>query len=64
MCAEALWWRCHRRLIPDRLTALGWAVCHIAADGGVSEHELPAFAVVHADRTVLYPPAQGTLPGL
>ena len=64
MCAEALWWRCHRRLIADRLTALGWAVCHIAADGGVSEHELPAFAVVQADRTVLYPPAQAALPGL
>jgi uncharacterized protein (DUF488 family) len=64
MCAEALWWRCHRRLIADRLTALGWCVCHIAADGGLAEHELPAFAVVEADRTVRYPPAEGALPGL
>jgi uncharacterized protein (DUF488 family) len=64
MCAEALWWRCHRRLVADRLTALGWSVCHIAADGGVAEHELPTFAVVDADGSVHYPPAQGALPGI
>jgi uncharacterized protein (DUF488 family) len=64
MCAEALWWRCHRRLIADRLTATGWSVCHIAADGGLSEHELPPFAVVQADKTVRYPPTQAVLPGL
>ncbi|WP_028057173.1 DUF488 domain-containing protein [Candidatus Solirubrobacter pratensis] len=64
MCAEAPWWRCHRRLIADRLTALGWTVCHIASDGGLAEHELPPFAVVTADGTVTYPPAQGALPGL
>ena len=64
MCAEALWWRCHRRLIADRLTALGWSVSHIAADGRAAEHALPEFAVVEPDRTVRYPPAQGTLPGI
>jgi uncharacterized protein (DUF488 family) len=61
MCAEALWWRCHRRLIADRLTALGWTVCHIGADGALSEHALPDFAVADADGTVRYPPAQGPL---
>jgi uncharacterized protein (DUF488 family) len=64
MCAEALWWRCHRRLIADRLTALGWSVWHIAPDGRLAEHELPEFAVVQADGTLRYPPPQGTLPGL
>jgi uncharacterized protein (DUF488 family) len=63
MCAEALWWRCHRRLIADRLTASGWSVGHIAADGSVTVHELPQFAVVQADKTLRYPPAQGALPG-
>jgi uncharacterized protein (DUF488 family) len=29
MCAEALWWRCHRSLIADYLKALGTAVIHI-----------------------------------
>jgi uncharacterized protein (DUF488 family) len=61
MCAEALWWRCHRRLIADALTALGWTVCHIGPDGRLSEHELPDFAVVQPDATILYPPDQGTL---
>ena len=29
MCAELLWWRCHRRLIADVLTTLGITVIHI-----------------------------------
>ena len=29
MCAEAVWWRCHRRIIADVLTARGWEVRHI-----------------------------------
>jgi uncharacterized protein (DUF488 family) len=61
MCAEALWWRCHRRLIADRLTAMGWSVCHIGADGALARHALPEFAVVAADGTVRYPPVQTAL---
>ena len=30
MCAEAVWWRCHRSLIADYLRAKGWEVVHIA----------------------------------
>ena len=30
MCAEALWWRCHRSLISDYLKASNWEVIHIA----------------------------------
>lgn len=29
MCAEALWWMCHRRMISDRLTFDGWNVYHL-----------------------------------
>lgn len=29
MCAELLWWKCHRRLIADVLTYLGFEVIHI-----------------------------------
>ena len=46
MCAEALWWRCHRRLIADRLVVMGDTVCHIGSDGGASPHQLTAFAAV------------------
>jgi uncharacterized protein (DUF488 family) len=55
MCSEALWWRCHRRLVADRLVAMGNVVCHIGADGTASVHELPPFARVQADGAVLYP---------
>lgn len=37
MCAELLWWRCHRRLIADVLTTLGISVIHIR-DATVVEH--------------------------
>jgi uncharacterized protein (DUF488 family) len=60
MCAEGLWWRCHRRLISDALVARGWEVQHILPDGALAEHELPEFAVVEGDE-VSYPPAQQTL---
>jgi uncharacterized protein (DUF488 family) len=61
MCAEGLWWRCHRRLAADALTARSWRVRHIAPDGRLAEHRLPDFAVVEGGR-VSYPPAQGELP--
>jgi uncharacterized protein (DUF488 family) len=35
MCAEAVWWRCHRRIIADYLLAAGEAVQHIMPDGKV-----------------------------
>lgn len=31
MCAEALWWKCHRSLISDYLKAVGVEVTHILA---------------------------------
>jgi uncharacterized protein (DUF488 family) len=40
MCAETLWWRCHRRLIADRLTVDGWTVTHLMALGKSERHEL------------------------
>jgi uncharacterized protein (DUF488 family) len=68
MCAEALHWRCHRRLLADRLVSLGWRVLHIRRDAPASEHEPPDFVRVVEGR-LLYdgPPAdpedpQGTLP--
>jgi len=32
MCAEALWWRCHRRLVADALVVRGWRVEHLGVD--------------------------------
>jgi uncharacterized protein (DUF488 family) len=64
MCAEAVWWRCHRRLIADALVVRGWRVEHLGIGGGQAEHELTGFAVVGPDHALTYPPAQGHLPGL
>jgi uncharacterized protein (DUF488 family) len=61
MCAEAQWWRCHRRLISDALVVRGWKVLHLGLGGGPAAHELTPFAVVGADGALRYPPAQGTL---
>ncbi|MGI8557905.1 MAG: DUF488 domain-containing protein [Solirubrobacteraceae bacterium] len=60
MCSEGLWWRCHRRLIADRLTAGGWEVSHIGTDGRISPHRLPDFAEPQPDGTVRYPASAGT----
>ena len=57
MCAEGLWWRCHRRLVADVLTVRGWTVCHIAPGGALSEHALPDFAVVEGTQ-ITYPAPQ------
>jgi uncharacterized protein (DUF488 family) len=40
MCAETLWWRCHRRLIADRLTVDGWTVTHLLGPGKSQPHVL------------------------
>jgi uncharacterized protein (DUF488 family) len=63
MCSEGLWWRCHRRLVADRLVAAGAGVLHIGADGRATEHELTPFAVVGADGRLRYPPATADPPG-
>jgi len=55
MCSEGLWWRCHRRLVADRLVAAGDVVHHIAPDGRTSPHALPPFARVRPDGAVVYP---------
>ena len=38
MCAEALWWQCHRGLIADRFKADGWEVIHLTAPGRSEPH--------------------------
>jgi uncharacterized protein (DUF488 family) len=54
MCAEALWWQCHRRLLADVLTARGIDVRHIMSASTVAPHELTEFARVETGN-VRYP---------
>jgi uncharacterized protein (DUF488 family) len=60
MCAEALWWRCHRMLISDALVTRGWRVLHVGAGSSPEDHRLTSFAVVEGGR-LMYPPTQPTL---
>jgi len=60
MCAEALWWRCHRRLVSDALTVSGWRVWHIGARAEPALHERTPFAVVRGG-SLVYPAPQEAL---
>ena len=49
MCAESLWWRCHRRIIADYLIAAGEDVFHILGLGHVEQALLTPEARVEPD---------------
>jgi len=40
MCAELLWFKCHRRFISDKLIELGFKVSHIFDKNKIYEHKL------------------------
>ncbi|HMN82285.1 MAG TPA: DUF488 domain-containing protein [Burkholderiaceae bacterium] len=61
MCAEAVWWQCHRRIVTDHLIAHGESVVHIVGPGRLEPAQLTPGAVVRADRTVVYAAAQRSL---
>jgi uncharacterized protein (DUF488 family) len=46
MCAEAVWWRCHRSLIADYLKAAGVTVTHILGVGKSEEHPYTSVAQI------------------
>lgn len=59
LCSEAVWWRCHRRIVADYLIAHGETVFHIMGEGRLEPARLTPGAVVQPDGTILYPAAQG-----
>jgi uncharacterized protein (DUF488 family) len=65
MCAEALWWKCHRRIITDYLLADGLEVAHILGPGKSEAARLTP-AAVSTNEGLLYPgdPTTPRLPGL
>jgi uncharacterized protein (DUF488 family) len=67
MCAESVWWRCHRRLLADHLVLVeSIPVDHVFHDGRVVEHA-PTPEAQLAGNHVVYPPDQLRLlpdPGL
>jgi uncharacterized protein (DUF488 family) len=55
MCAETLWWRCHRRIIADYLINAGETVFHILGQGHVEPATLTPAARPAARTTLVYP---------
>jgi uncharacterized protein (DUF488 family) len=54
MCAEAVWWRCHRRIIADYLLLKGRAVFHLMGEGRC-EPAVMTPAAMERDGHLVYP---------
>jgi len=55
MCAERLWWRCHRRIIADYLIAAGEEVFHILGEGHIERAHLTPAARPGPGEALTYP---------
>jgi uncharacterized protein (DUF488 family) len=55
MCAEAVWWRCHRRIVADYLLLNGHAVCHLMGHGREEPAKPTRGAIRRGDGKVVYP---------
>jgi uncharacterized protein (DUF488 family) len=58
MCAEAVWWRCHRRIVADYLLAAGETVFHILGPGKIEEAKMTPAARPAPGRGLIYPSAE------
>lgn len=55
MCAETVWWRCHRRIIADfAVLARHVSVLHLAHDGRLTEHPPTTGARLRDDGLLVY----------
>jgi uncharacterized protein (DUF488 family) len=54
MCAEAVWWRCHRRIIADYLLAAGETVFHILGADRIEQARMSDAAHLRADGSLVY----------
>jgi uncharacterized protein (DUF488 family) len=61
MCAEAVWWRCHRRIISDYLLAADETVLHILGPGHIEPARLTEAAQKDAAGRLVYPALQQEL---
>lgn len=58
MCSEAVWWRCHRRIVADYLIASGETVFHVMGQGRLDPARLTPGAVLQPGGSVVYPTVQ------
>lgn len=62
MCSEAVWWRCHRRIIADHLLFSGHPVDHLMGPGHTDPAVPTRGAHCTADGAVTYPAAETLTP--
>lgn len=62
MCAEAVFWRCHRQLIADALVVRGHTVWHITGSTAPAAHTLTSFARVSGE-SLRYPALWNSVDG-
>jgi uncharacterized protein (DUF488 family) len=58
MCAEAVWWRCHRRIVADHLLAAGETVLHILGKGRIEPAHITGVATFNISGRLIYPSNQ------
>ncbi len=58
MCSEAVWWRCHRRIVADHLLAHGESVFHLMGKDKIDPAKMTQGAQVQKDGAVTYPAAK------
>jgi uncharacterized protein (DUF488 family) len=59
VCAEAVWWRCHRRIITDYLLAAGDEVFHILGRTQIQRAHVTPAAIVGPTGALTYPAESG-----
>jgi uncharacterized protein (DUF488 family) len=55
MCSEAVWWRCHRRIVSDYLIGRGESVFHLMGDDRIEAAKLTEGAHIRDNGDVIYP---------
>jgi uncharacterized protein (DUF488 family) len=61
MCAEAVWWRCHRRIIADYLIVAGETVFHILSHNHIEQAKITPQAKIGPDGSLIYPASKLSL---
>ncbi len=60
MCSEAVWWRCHRRIVADYLIARGETVFHLMSKDRIEPARLTEGARIQPSGALLYPAPKST----
>lgn len=55
MCAESVWWKCHRSMVADYMKSIGWTVIHIINEKQNKIHPYTSAANIESGRLTYHP---------